>query len=329
METHKKSETFLGLFILAMLTLIGVMVFIQQFRYNPAVIAQSALETETEKVSSPDISFLVSLPENLSVMTPIESFTPDNLYEKINGQADLYLTSGFKKLKSQRYVRQDNQNLWFEIFIYDMGTIENAFSVYSQQYRDDGQTLGWTEFAYFVANAIFFVHGPYYIEMRAASKADDLMASMQGVAKEYVKYHSLEKKTVAGLSWFPKKDLETKSVAMVSSNAFGFDRLDRVYTAEYGLDGIKVTAYISKRASAEEAAQLTSAFSDFLIKFGGQKLKTGFPSQNGQLIEIMDSYDLIFSNGAYLAGVHEAKNTQIARELASRLNKQIGDMIGG
>ena len=110
---------------------------------------------------------------------------------------------------------------------------------------------------------------------------------------------------------------------MVSSNAFGFERLDQVYTAEYRIDGMMVTTYISERASAEEAAELASAFSDYFLQFGGQELETGFPSPNGKTIEIMDSFNIIFSNGAYLAGVYEAINIEFARKLASRLHKQI------
>ena len=278
--------------------------------------------------SSAQLSTLVPLPENLSEMTPLESFTPETLYEKINGQADLYLASGFLELKSQRYVQTDNQDMWFEVFKYDMGTIENAFSVYSQQYRDDGHPLEWTEFAYSVTNALFFVHGQDYMEMRAASTSDDLVAAMHDVAKKYVETNALEKATVSGFSWFPKEDLDTKSVAMVVSNAFGFERLNQVFTAKYRIDDIAVTAYVSQRASAREAVELASAFQDHFLRFGGQELEAGFPSPNGKTIEIMDTTHIIFSDGAYLAGVHEALNIEIARELASRLHKQIGVMSG-
>ena len=40
----------------------------------------------------------------------------------------------------------------------------------------------------------------------------------------------------------------------------------------------------------------------------------------------MDSIDIIFSRGVYLAGVHEAQDMDIARELAKRLYEKIGDM---
>jgi hypothetical protein len=323
----KKSETITGLVILAVLVLIGITIYFQQFQYNPAVKARSdlaLLEKEIEKGSSS----LFPLPENLSIMTPVETFTPETLYEKIDGQADLYLASGFVQLKSQRYVRTDNQEMWFEVFKYDMGTTDNAFSVYSQQYRDEGRQMDWARFAYSVPSALFFVHGQDYIEMRAANTSDDIINLMHKMAQEYVEKNVLEKATIAGLSWFPEEGLEDKSVAMVSSNAFGFDRLNQVYTAEYLIDGVKVTAYISKRSNTQEAAELAAAFADFYLEYGGNELETGFPSVNGKSIEIMDSINIIFSRGAFLAGVHEAGNMDIARELANRLYEKIGDMIG-
>ena len=327
-RTRTKGETLLGFLILAILALIAVMVFFQQFQFNPAVTAQSALEGGMEESSSARFSTLVPLPENLSEMTPLESFTTETLYEKINGQADLYLASGFLELKSQRYVQTDNKDMWFEVYKYDMGTTENAFSVYSQQYRDDGHALEWTEFAYSVANALFFVHGQDYMEMRAASTNEDLVASMHNVAKKYVESHTLEKATIAGFSWFPQEDLDTKSVSMIVSDAFGFESLDQVFTAEYRIDGVTVTGFMSQRAGARDAAELASAFQDYFLRFGGQELEAGFPSPNGKTIEIMDTINIIFSDGAYLAGVHEALNIEIDSELASRLYKRIGVMSG-
>ena len=73
-----------------------------------------------------------------------------------------------------------------------MGTMENALSVYNWQYRDDGHLLEWAESAYSVANALFFVHGQNYMEMRAAGTSDELVGSMHEVARKYVETNPLE-----------------------------------------------------------------------------------------------------------------------------------------
>lgn len=328
-RAQKKNEIMIGLIILAVLALICMRIILKQYGFSSPVTAQSApkaVETGTGPGSSTESASLISLPENFSVMTPLEIFTPDTLYEKINGQADLYLGSGFFQLKCQRFVHPDSPDMWFEVFKYDMGTADHAFSVYSQQYRDDGQSLDWAPFGYSVANALFFVHGQDYIEMRTNSTSHELMMVMHTVAKEYVENNALETVTIAGIGWFPEQGLNPKSITMVSSNAFGFERLNRVYTARYLIDGKTVTAFISQRADDQEAAELAFAFGRFYSQFGGQELTTGFPSPNGKTIEIMDSIHIIFSEGIYLAGVHEAQDMDVARELASRLHTKIGTM---
>jgi K+ transporter len=72
-RTRTNGETLLGFLILAILALIGVMVFYQQFQFNPAVTAQSALEGSMEQFSSAQLSSLVPLPENFTEMTPLYS----------------------------------------------------------------------------------------------------------------------------------------------------------------------------------------------------------------------------------------------------------------
>jgi hypothetical protein len=166
------------------------------------------------------------------------------------------------------------------------------------------------------------------MEMRGSSTSHELMTAMQAAAREYVRNNPLETETIAGIGWFPKQYLNPKSITMVSSNAFGFERLNQVYTADYLIDGKTVTAFISRRADDREATELASAFGGFYLQFGGEELATGFPSPNGKTIEIMDSIHIIFSRGIYLAGVHEAQDMDTARELASRLHRQIEVLKG-
>ena len=324
-QNRNKTETISGIIILVVLVLIGAMIFRRQFEFNPAVEARRALATMDQNADT-GAGTLFPISKKLKAMTPVETFTPGTLYEKIDGQADLYLAAGFVQLKSQRYVMTNNPDMWFEAFRYDMGTSDNAFSVYSQQYREEGSELKWTRFAYSVPNALFFVHGQEYIEMRAANTSDELIALMHEMARKYVENNALGKITVAGIGWFPEEGLDSKSVSMVSANAFGFDRLDRVYTAKYTINGKDVTAYISKRSSPEKAAELAEAVANFYLEYGGSELAAGFPSKNGRTVEVMGSIDIMFSRGVYLAGVHEAPDRDAAREMAKRLYEKIGDI---
>lgn len=70
-------------------------------------------------------------------MSPLAFFDPASLSGKISGQAELYFSAGFKCLRAQRFALADDPALWFEIFVYDLGTARNAF--FRIQYAAQGR----------------------------------------------------------------------------------------------------------------------------------------------------------------------------------------------
>lgn len=56
-------------------------------------------------------------------------FNPDNLYDYINGGAELYLSYGFQKAVNRTYVSPEQPDIVVDLF--DMGTSMNAYGVFS------------------------------------------------------------------------------------------------------------------------------------------------------------------------------------------------------
>jgi len=110
----KKSETFLGIVLLLILTVIAAVIFSQQYQYNPAVVALRAPLTFSQKVASKADPGLAT-PEGMTPLTPVEVFKAQNLSDKINGKADLYLSAGFRGLQSQRFKIDSDPDSWLEI----------------------------------------------------------------------------------------------------------------------------------------------------------------------------------------------------------------------
>ncbi|MFQ5484146.1 MAG: DUF6599 family protein [Desulfobacterales bacterium] len=65
----------------------------------------------------------------------------------------------FKTLESQRFKPSAASEDWAEIFIYDMGDRKNAFSVFSQQMRDDAKSAGLGRHSYRTENAVYYAYG--------------------------------------------------------------------------------------------------------------------------------------------------------------------------
>ncbi len=310
----KKGETVTGYSILWVLILIA--------------ISACLIVVKTVNARSDNIQTIVPIPIGLKPLNSLEVFGPDNLYEKINGQAELYLSAGFVRLKSQWFAEAQDAESMFEVYIYHMGDGLNAFSVYSMQRRGDAQKVDLAQFAYQTENSLYLVHGPYYLEMFSATPSENMLSSMTSLAQNFIKNTHVDTKSIEGLGFFPKESLVQGSIALIAKNAFGFDGLDRVFTATYDIDGSKVTAFISKRKTPQEAKALALGFHKYFITFGGKDIKPGVAIKDVKMIEIMDTFDIMFSLNSYLAGVHEASTKTQAEEVAEVLAKKLREVIG-
>jgi hypothetical protein len=317
-------ETCLGLAILVALTGIGTSVLLVHLVHTPAIFAGP---TNPESKANPAKS-VVAIPKGILPLTPPELFNPDNLYEKIDGQAGLYLSAGFLRLKSQSFGTADNSDLWVDLFVYDMGNVLNAFAVFSMQRRDDGVPVNLGQFSYSVENALFFVHGPYYVEIIASMAKGEASEIMQSIAESFIRENQVEVKPIAELSLFPTSNSIENNISLIPSNAFGYDGLNRVFTAGYRLGDNRMTAFISHRESPLKAEQLALKYHEFLMKYGGKTAKSEIGIKGARIVTISGAYEVIFTHGPYLAGVHEAADKGQAAYLAGIVKKKLEEVLG-
>lgn len=313
--------------ILGILAIISGAVFIAQFSYNTAVQQMApVLAAGDARMGAAPASIsksVISLPPGQSPLSPPEIFDTTTLSDKINGKAELYLSAGFVQLSSQRFKDQSAGDVWIEVFVYDMGAPQNAFSVFSAQRRDDAQTLQLGQYAYRTPNALFFVHGHFYVEIVASDISESVISPMIAMAEAFIAEHPIEIQTIGEKELFPKEGLVETSIALVAADAFGYNRYDQVFTASYMLQDIELMAYYSRRKTASEAKELALSYRDFLIAFGGKMIETDLAIDTAEMIHILDTYEVIFYHGPYLAGVREAADQQAARELAEQLFNRI------
>ena len=143
---------------------------------------------------------------------PAEVFGPDRLYEKINGQAELYLSAGFVSLRSQWFSESENPDSMVEIYIYHMGDGLNSFSVFSRQRRGDGQKLDFAPFAYQTKNALYMFHGPYYVEMISMVPSETVLSKLIVLAKQFITDNPVDRRTIEGLGFFSQENLDSESI---------------------------------------------------------------------------------------------------------------------
>jgi hypothetical protein len=244
----KHLESAISILLLAILFLIGLAVFVKQSDFDMSrfgigdASSLSAQVSETGMVEKPLFDF--PSPAGFKKLSGPETYTPENLYEKIDGKAPLYIESGFVKLFTQRFVSQNDSNLWFEIFLFDMASARNAFSVYSVQRRADVEMWSAVQFGYRTSNALYFVRDRFYVELVGSSESADLSGAMADAADKLAGPPFLLSPESRGgeftempeLALFPQDNLVPGSAKLYLSGVFGFEGLSNTFVCRYKID---------------------------------------------------------------------------------------------
>jgi len=326
------TESVISLCIIVVLVIIGISIFFQQYSFDERYFNDSVMQAgqgdakkgpESQDMESLKID--VSPPEGYSPMSDQENFDQVSLSDKIDGKADGYLQAGFMRLATRRFIKDSDQDQWFEFYLYDMGAPRNAFSVYSSQKRDGVTPQDFTEFAYSTENAIFFAFGRFYVEIISATRDSELIEDMITMSRDFIGRQPADNAELPELEFLPAEGLDRGSISLLARNGFGYDRFDNIITATYLVGGKKIMAFISIRETAENAEELAKGYDDTLSEFiGNERLKSQTDQIPGLVIaDVFGEYEMFFTKGNIIAGIHSASDKDIGEEIAVSLFKKI------
>ena len=268
--------------------------------------------------SAPDSLRLASFaPSGFKPSGNPEHFDATTLSDKIDGKAELYLTSGFQSLACQRFDSAPDGEPWFEWFVYDMDNARNAFAVFSLQRRPGAAASRVTELAYTGPNALFFVQGRWYMEMIASVSDPAVVAALEASARRFIEAHPAGETRLDELTLFPKAGQVAGSFTLHPSDAFGWDGLKDVFTMDYQAPSSSITAFASLRATPDEASTLASGYGQFLT-FNGYTPWTpegGWPPGFAGF-QAFGMYEVVFHRGCVMGGMHECSSAPDAAAFA-------------
>jgi len=298
-------EVLVSYLVVLTLVAIAVGVFLKQSRFNPAVlVAQQAAQLSSKKTAP---ATPLDTPAEFVPLGAAETFNEENLFEKIDGKADLYLTVGFVELRCRRLALKAQPDAWCEMFVYDMAKLPQAFCVYSQQRRSEAQPLDIATYAYRTKNSLYFVCGRYYVEVVTAMPTEPMLTAMLALSRQFIAQNGGATERLPELALFPSANLVPDSHILYIAEAFGFDQLKNVFTAKYKAGNAEVTAFLTGCDDEVKATALAEAYRKFLLENGGKAL----PAANA--VELMGNVEIVFAKGKQVVGVHAALNLEAAQ----------------
>ncbi|MBW1814436.1 MAG: hypothetical protein JRJ39_12440 [Deltaproteobacteria bacterium] len=114
-----------------------------------------------------------------SIAEKDKTYGQDNLYEYINGGAELYLSYGFNKVISRRYAASNQPDILVDLF--DMGASHDAFGVFSHSRETEDKLFG--QGSQYVPGLLLFWKDRYFISILANPETKESKEAIFSIAR--------------------------------------------------------------------------------------------------------------------------------------------------
>jgi hypothetical protein len=239
----------------------------------------------------------------------VRSYSQDNLFEYMDGNAEGYLLYGFQTMQG---VTCEKGGVTLVIDISDFGDADSAYGMFSATH-DPGQPLvkiGMT--AQIVPRRALLVKGKYYAEI-AANPEGDYTSTLHEWIAGIEKTLDGSSDPPAATAWFPAE--KQQSLRLVPESVLGISLLKRGYVAQY--DAGKAFA-----VEEESVASATALMGKLRARFPGSSpaavADEGFQAADQYLGKLC-----IFRKGKYVAGYGNVADGQDGIALATALAARI------
>jgi hypothetical protein len=201
----------------------------------------------------------------------------ETLYDYIDGGAELYLSYGFHHLVSCKYIQMGEPDILVDLF--DMGTSQNAFGVFSQSREVIEDAFG--QGSQYTEGLLLFWKGRYYVSILSSPESGRSKDAVFELARTIVSAISDEGPLPDVLTRLPREGLVEESIRyfrhyiwlnshyyVADENILHIDDTTHAVLAKYRRDAEgRGGAYILLVVRYPEAAAATSAHDEFVAQY--------------------------------------------------------------
>lgn len=146
--------------------------------------------------------------EGWKVATRDQIYNQDNLYDYIDGGAELYISYGFKNVISRNYSKPDQPDITVDLF--DMRTSLNAFGVFSHARETVNETFG--QGSQYTEGLLLFWKDHYFVSILASPETVESKKAVFNLARKIEKAIPKEGPLPEILTLLPQQSLVRESI---------------------------------------------------------------------------------------------------------------------
>jgi hypothetical protein len=184
-------------------------------------------------------------------------FLPENLWDYINGAADIYLAYGFVDLHVAEYKKGKNV---IKLEIYKQSDNTLAFGIYSTERSPSFRFMDLGSQGYIADGAINFFKGNYYVKIRTYSKNETALKSAESLAHKVADMITGGSEMPSALSLFPETGKKINEETYINESVLGHKFLNKAFKATYSSGNDVFSIFIMESNAPAEIRKSVEAY---------------------------------------------------------------------
>jgi hypothetical protein len=207
----------------------------------------------------PSISQDLTLPDlqGFKKVTNYPVYTPDNLWDFINGAADVYLSLGFENVHVAEYKKGKNV---IKLEIYKHKDDIQAFGIYASERSPSFDFVRIGAQGYKTEGSLNFYKGSYYVKIRTFSKSEKIIQSVETLATKVSGMLTGSSEMPAILKEFPAEGKKFNEETYIRESVLGHEYLSDAFKVQYEVGPSKFSIFLFSKKSQAEAMKSVSAY---------------------------------------------------------------------
>lgn len=247
-------------------------------------------------------------------------FTPDTLWEYLNGGAPRYEAYGFERLVHIRYQLGDDPLASVIADVYDMGSELGAFGIYRSIRPSDAIIRFWGAEGYRSGTVAAAWKGAVFVHASADEERPELIETMETLVSRVCDEADGGVLPPTILDPLPPEGLIPYSERWVASDLLGHSALGGGVVATYGIDGHFADLFFSELESAAAAEVGMTTYRSEKARWA----KVADEPNGFRFVSTGPVYGIVVTSGPFVAGAYGGLPLEDQEELLERLIARLG-----
>ena len=254
----------------------------------------------------------------------VATYTPENLYKYIDGEAELYMPYGFRKAATVMYAKPDTKDIGIVANIFEMGSPLDAFGIYANFRSPTLEQIKVGAEGFLDESQLMFYQDRYFVQIEASGAVTQEGPLFRSCAETISRNLPDGKEKPRELEFLKVPGAVPLTERYYAGGLLGHGFFGKGFTVEVMIGEARVKAILIPGGSEEAAARVFTEYEKYLKKSNAVPRISN--DKGGIVLHVIDPLYkgvVLHQSGQYVVGVVGLKEPHEGDGIVAQLLKRL------